>query len=443
VNVAVVGAGEVGSTIAESLCRSHDVTVVDADPERVETLTYELDVLAIEGDGTDVDILREAGVGDADMLIASTDIDETNLVACGTAKALGDPFTIARVKRPQFLETWRLREGTFGVDFMVGTDLLAAEAIVGVIGLPTARDVDTYAGGSVQMAEFEVPPGSPVADRTVAEADTFEALTFAAVIRDDEVIVPSGGTVIRPGDDLVVIGTPDCTRRFSGDIAPQEHAPREVVIAGGGEIGYQTARLLERRGFQPRLVEQDPDRARWLAEQLPDSLVMESDATDRSFLERENIGMADVFVATLDNDQQNLLATLLAQQLGADRTVAIVEDIEFNDLFEAVGVDVAVSPRKATAEEITRFTRGRRAENVSIIENDRAEVLELEVDADSPAVGRSIRDIAGDLPDGVVVGAITRDGEFITPRGDTVIGEGDHVVVFLEPTAVEDVSAMF
>jgi trk system potassium uptake protein TrkA len=293
------------------------------------------------------------------------------------------------------------------------------------------------------MAEFEVPSGSPVADRTVAEADTFEALTFAAIIRDDEVIIPSGGTVIRPGDDLVVIGTPDCTRRFSGDIAPQEHAPREVVIVGGGEIGYQTARLLEQRGFQPRLVEQDPDRARWLAEQLPDSLVMESDATDRSFLERENVGMADVFVATLENDQQNLLATLLARQLGADRTVAIVDEIAFSDLFEAVGVDVAVSPREATAEEITRFTRARRAENVSIIEGDRAEVLELEVDADSPAVGRRIRDIAGDLPDGVVVGAITRNGEFVTPRGDTVIGDGDHVVVFVDAAAVDDVSAMF
>jgi len=443
VNVTVVGAGEVGSTIAESLSDSHDVTVLDVDAERVETLTYELDVLAVQGDGTDADALREAGTADADMLIASTDDDRTNLVTCGTAKALGDAFTIARVKSPQFLDTWRLKEGAFGVDFMVCTDLLAAKTIVGVIGLPTARDVDSYAGGSVQMAEFEVPPDSPVADRTVAEADTFESLTFAAIIRDDDVIIPSGGTVIRPGDDVVVIGTPDCTRQFSADIAPDENAPREVVIVGGGEIGYQTARLLERRGFQPRLVEHDPDRARWLAEQLPDTLVMESDATDRSFLERENVGLADVFVATLDNDQQNLLATLLAKRLGADRTVAVVDTVEFGDLFEAVGVDVAVSPREATAEEITRFTRARRAENVSIIEGDRAEVLELEVDADSPAVGRTIRDIDGELPDGVVVGAITRNGSFVTPRGDTVIGDGDHVVVFAELAAVDAVSRMF
>jgi trk system potassium uptake protein TrkA len=438
--VIIVGAGEVGSTIAESLSEAHDVVVVDVDPDRVEALTYELDVLALQGDGGNLDTLHEAGIEEADLLIASTDDDETNIVTCGTAKVVGDPFTIARVKRPQYLDTWERDHRVFGVDFMVCTDLLAAETIAGVIGLPTAQDVDTFADGVCQMTEFEIPAESPVARQTVAEADRFDSLTFVAILRDDALLVPDGDTVIEPGDDVVVIGSPESARAFSAAIAPQEEGPSDIVVVGGSEIGYQVARLLEGRDFSPRLVERDGERARWLAEKLPKTTVMEADATDKGFLERENVGDADAVIATLENDQQNLLATLLAKRLGASRAVAVVDTFAFAELFEAVGVDVAVSPREATAEEITRFTRGRRAENVSIIEGDRAEILEVEIDAESTFAGRSIREAAADLPEGVVVGAITRNGEFVVPRGDTVVEVGDHVVVFAEADAVEAIT---
>jgi trk system potassium uptake protein TrkA len=440
--VIIVGAGEVGSTIAESLSGTHDVVVIDIDSDRVETLTYERDVLAIQGDGGDIDTLREAGIEDADMLIASTDDDETNIVACGTAAVGGDPFTIARVKSPQYLDTWEQSNRAFDIDFMVCTDLLAAQTIVGVIGLPTAQDVDTFCDGAVQMTEFEIPADSPVAGQTVQEADRFDSLTFVGIIRGDDLVVPSGGTTIEAGDDVVVIGSPESARAFSSAIAPTENRPSDIVIVGGGEIGYQTARLLEKRDFSPRLVEQDGDRARWLAEQLPNTTVLESDATDRSFLERENVGRADAVIAALENDQQNLLATLLAKRLGAKRAVAVVDTVAFAELFEAVGVDVAVSPREATAEEITRFTRGRHAENVAIVEGDRAEVLEVEIDENSVFAGRSIREAAVDLPDEVVVGAITRGGEYVIPRGDTVVEAGDHVVVFVATEHLEHVTKL-
>jgi trk system potassium uptake protein TrkA len=441
VRVVIVGAGEVGSSIAEGLADSHDVVVIDKDASLVDELTYDQDVLAMHGDGTDIDVLREAGIGEADMLIASTDLDETNIVISGTAAVVGDAFTIARVKRPQFLRTWENERGAFGVDFMVCTDLLAAENIVGVIGLPTARDVDTFADGLVQMAEFDIPADSPVANQTVSEADRFDSLTFAAIIRGEEIIIPTGGTTIEPGDEVVVIGSPDSAREFSAAISPKGGRPDDVVIVGGGEIGYQVARLLEERGFRPRLVEYDPERARWLAEHLPKTTVLEADATDRGFLERERIGEADVLLATLDNEQQNLLAALLAKRLGVDRTVAVVDTGAFADLFEAVGVDVAVSPREATAEEITRFTRARRTENVSLIDGDRAEVMEVEIDADSPVAGRSIAEFVPDLPDGVVVGAIARGGRLITPRGDTVVEPGDHVVLFADAEVVDALAA--
>lgn len=439
--IVVVGAGEVGSSIAESLADAHDVVVVDIDGERVESLTYSQDVLALQGDGSDVETLEEAGIAGADMLIASTDDDETNIVTCGTAAVFPGVFTIARVKRPQFLRAWERSDRTFGVDFLVCTDLLTAETIVGVIGLPTAQDVDMFSEGLVQMTEFEIPDYSPVVGQTVQEADRFASLTFAAIVRDDGIVIPRGATVIEAGDDVVVIGSPESAREFSAAIAPQQDRPNDVVIVGGSEIGYQTARLLESRGFSPKLVEHDADRARWLAEQLPATTVLENDATDSDFLTGERVGEADVLIATLENDQQNLLAGLIADRLGTSRTVAVVDTPEFADLFETVGIDVAVAPREVAAEEITRFTRSRHAENVSVIEGDRAEVMEFEVDPSGEAVGRPIRELVRDLPDGVVFGAITRDGQLITPRGDTVIEPGDHVVVFADADAVEAVVA--
>jgi len=173
--VIVIGAGEVGSSIAEDLSASHDVVVVERDPDRVETLTYELDVLTIQGDGTSLETLEEAGLAKADMIVASTDSDETNIVACATAKTVGDPFTIARVKKVEYLRTWERSAGTFDVDFMVSTDLLTAQTIVRIADLPGAQDVDTFADGVVRMAQFDVDETSPIAGQTVREADRFDS----------------------------------------------------------------------------------------------------------------------------------------------------------------------------------------------------------------------------------------------------------------------------
>jgi trk system potassium uptake protein TrkA len=439
--VIVVGAGQVGSTIAAGLADSHEVVVIDVDRERVESLTYSLDVLAVEGDGASLDTLEEAGIDEADMLIASTDEDETNIVTCGTAKTASDAFTIARVKSTNFLHTWQRAEGAFGVDHMVGTNLLTAQEVVRVIGLPAARDVDAFADGSVRMAEFEISADSPIADQTVQEADRFESLTFAAVLRDDAVVVPTGNTVIEPGNDVVVIGSPESVREFAASVAPEADGVTDVLVVGGSDIGYHIARLLERQGLKPRLIERDPERARELAEELTKTTVMESDATDREFLERENIDEVDAVVAALDSDEKSMLSGLLAKRLGAERAITIVDDGSYVKLFEEVGIDVAVNPREATAEEITRFTREQQAENVAIIESDRAEVVEIEVDAESVLADRPIRESVAELPDGVVIGAITRNGDLVKPRGDTVIRPDDHVVVFVDADAIEEATA--
>ncbi|MDJ1430916.1 Trk system potassium transporter TrkA [Halostagnicola sp. A-GB9-2] len=438
--VIVVGAGEVGQSIASNLAPSNDVIVIDRDDRVVEELTYSHDVLAIHGDGTTIETLREAGVERADLVIACTDSDESNVVICGSVKTATDAFTIARVRRRTLLETWEGSQGGFGVDFMVCTDLLTAQTIFRISGLPAAQDVDTFIGGLVRTAEFEIATDSPIANQPVREADRYDSLTFAAIFRDDDMIVVTGEAVIQPGDRVVVIGSADSVTTFADDITRNNRADSdEIVIVGASEIGYQAAREFENHGYRPRLIEQDHDRAREVAEELPHTTVLKSDATDIEFLGREHIDEADIVISSLGSDEKNLLVSLLARRLGVDRTVAIIENLEYAELFETVGIDVAINPREETSEEIVRFTRTNRTEKVAMLEHDRAEVIEIEATLDSDIIGQQIQDSMDALPDGVIIGAISRGGELVTPRGTTVIKPGDHIVVFVDSEVLDEV----
>jgi trk system potassium uptake protein TrkA len=442
--VVIIGAGEVGTSIAASLAADHEVVVVDADPDRAEEVKYEYDVLTITGDGTTSPTLETAEVGRADMVVACTDNDQTNLVACATVKTFGDAFTIARVKSTEYLRTWQRDESAFGVDFMVCTDLQTAENIVRVIGLPAAVDVDPFAGGIVQMAEFEVDGDSPVTGQTVAEADRFESLTFVGLFRDGEMIIPRGDTGILAGDRAVVVGSPESVQGFANDVAPSTtpDSADEVVIVGGSEIGYQTARLLEERGLGSRLIEREAERARWLAEELPETVVMQHDATDTEFLTREHVDDADVVVTALDSDERNLLVAVLAKRLGVDRVVSVVDSADYVTVFEEIGIDVAINPRTVTAEEITRFTFESVAENIAVLENDQAEVLELELDEGCALVGRPLQELVDAIDAKFVVGAVVRDRTLVTPRGDTVLHPGDHVIVLVETAFTTELASM-
>ncbi|MDL0122444.1 Trk system potassium transporter TrkA [Halobacterium salinarum] len=442
--VLIVGAGEVGSSIAASLADSHEVVVVDRDGGRVESLQYDCDVLGVTGDGADLSVLGEADVAAADIAIAVTDSEETNLTVCATVKTASDAFTIARVERTNYRDTWQSNEGAFGVDFLVCTNVLTSQTIARIVGLPSAHDVSTFADGRVEMAAFNVSASSPIAGQTVAEADRFDELTFVAVVPTDTDApeIASGETVIKAGARVVVVGTPSAVRAFAQTLCdePTPSRAEDAVVIGGSKTGELTLGLLADRGVSSRIVEIDDARARELAANVPSATVLSHDGTDPEFLTREHVQDADVVVATLGSDERSLLAALLAKRVGADRAIAVVDQPRFVELFEAVGVDVAVNPREVTAEEITRFTRERRAENVAIIGSRGAEILEVEIDAESVFAGRTITDGVDELPAGVVVGAITRGDELVTPRGDTEVRVGDHLVVFVQADAIEDVT---
>jgi trk system potassium uptake protein TrkA len=448
-DIVIVGAGQVGRHIAGSVDASHEVGIIDQDPERIDRVKYELDVLTIHGDGSDVEILEQAGVEDADLVIASTNNDQTNIVVCGMSKILTDVITVARVNNTNYLKSWRRGKQALGVDYMVGTNYLVARTITQIIGLPSATDVDSFVDGNVHMAEFSLPENSPAENKTIQEINDdgeFDAINIMAIFsaeEGDEFKFPRGDTVVQPGDQLLVAGKMAGIYQFARFINSAElQTNGEIVIFGGGEVGYQTADFLRDSDYQVRLIEQDEERARFLAEKLPETLVLNENAENPEFLLEEHVDEADVAITALGSDQGNLLVSLLSKQLGAQRAVSVVGNKDYVNLFEQVGVDVAVNPRLLTAEEIIRHTRTGLAENVALLESEEAEVLEIEIDRDSILADRLIKDAASDLPRECVLGAIMRNTEFIAPRGHVTIKPGDHVLILVDSGQVDQVQEL-
>lgn len=438
--VVVIGVGQVGRSVAHALAEVHEVIVVDKNTDRLDSVRSEADVLTYEGNGASVDVLKSAGVQDADLVIGSTSDDRSNILICSTARALNkSAFTIARVAETEYLATWSQLREAFNVDFMVGADHLTARNIVEVVGLPTARNVEHFGEGRVVMAEFTIPEESPVAGKTVQGLQLSDGVNLVAVFDDEHMEVVRGTTRLRPGIRLLVIGQPSQVEQFAGTLTPKARVKqaRQIMILGGGEIGFQTARILEQRGLEPRLVEKDPNRAKALAQELPNTLVLQDDATDPKFLRRQGVADADLVVSALTPDERNLLTSMLSRDLGAARVLSVVHRDVYESVFTSSGIDTTVNPRREVIEEILRYTRVHGIEKITFVEGDRGEVVEVELTAESPLVGRPIKEAVEAVPHNFVLGAVIRDGEVVIPRGRTVLQPEDHLVIFV----AADVSA--
>jgi trk system potassium uptake protein TrkA len=438
--ILIIGAGDVGSSIATDLAGTHDVTIIDTDQHKIETLTADLDVDGIVGDGRSLSVLTEAVIEQAEIVVASTDSDAANVMACKAAKRFGDPHTLARVKDVGLYRTWQSMDSGFGVDNMFCIDVLAAESIARTVAVPGAKEVDTFVDGKVEVAEFEIGADSPVTDQTVADADRYPSVTFASILRDGDVLIPDGDTVIESGDYLVVIGDRYGVSRFAKDLStsPGLDTDDNIVIAGGDTLGYQIARQFELRGWSPQIVERDADRVARLKTQSGGITIGEGDVTAVTGFNSDFLRDADLLVGAVDDDT-NYLLTQLATERGIERTAAVVDNRDLIDLFEDGDIDVVVHPEDIIAGEILETVYGDTPLDISLLEHDRAEVLEVIVESDSILAGQPLRDAASHLPDGVVIGATIRNGELQNPRGNMYIETGDRVIAFADNDVVEDV----
>jgi trk system potassium uptake protein TrkA len=433
----VIGAGQVGSTVVEALHQEHELTLIDLDADRLSTLSYRFDIGTIEGNGASRRTLRDAGIDEADLLIAATSRDEVNIVASMFAKKLSpETKTIVRTTNIEYLDLWQERE--LDVDFVISSEVETAHAVSRIIGVPAARQTDVFADGQVQMVEFDVPDA---ADATVVGVPLREAVIpadskVASIIRGDRMIVPRGDESILPGDRIIVIGSPDAAREWSRLMVSGDRVLDDVVVVGGGQTGVAIARLLIDQGIKVRVIEASGPRAREVAEELPEARVFHATGTDPDFLEREKIGTARAAVFAMPEDAKNLYAAALAKMHGVHFTIGIVHDPLSADVFEQAGVDVAVNPRSVTAEEIVRFTHDPRIRQLAMLEGDRFEVLDITVRDESTLCGRPFKE----LPmTGSLIGAIVRDGEAIFPHGEDELRPGDRAIIFAESSRLQQV----
>jgi trk system potassium uptake protein TrkA len=443
----IIGAGEVGYHIAKSLSLKNDVVIIEKDEEAARRAN-ELDILVIEGNGANASILSGV-LQNTDILVAVTGVDEINIVACMTAKLIlrshpgwKETKTIARVSNPEYINVSVSSRAQVGVDIMICPELTLASEVSEVLSSPSAIDAEILAGGKVRMMEFVINPDSKLVGKRLQDLRLAESCIVSVVFRGEEVIIPHGSDIIKENDRMVVIGKPEAMENLVNVFGTAVSKTKRVMIIGCGTVGFDLARLIDKQeNMDLKIIELQKSRCIEVAELLENALVLNGDGTDVNLLREENIENMDAVVAVTNSDEKNLLCSLLAKQLGAKKVIARADRSEYVPLFEMVGIDMAVSPREATVNEVLKLTMGKGIQTLVTIEGEKAEIIEYTASKNSKIVGKPLSKVK--FPRGALINMVVRGDEIIVPRGDFIINEGDRVVIFSMASAVSDVEIFF
>ena len=433
----ILGAGQVGSTVAESLVsEANDITVVDIDSARLRNLQDRLDLRTVTGNAAHPTVLLQAGIEDCDLMIAVTRSDETNLVACRLAQELFNvPRRIARLRAPDYLTNERvLGEEGFGVDLAICPEQILTDYIVKLIEFPEALQVLEFAHGKVSLVAVRAFQGGPLVGhplkdlkKHIPSVDT----RIAAIFRGDSPILPEGDTVVEAGDEVFCLAATEDIRGVMHELRRMDKPVGRVMIAGGGNIGLRLARAVE-RDYSVKVIEYDKRRCEVLSTRLDRALVLQGDVTDEGLLETENVADMDLFVAVTNDDENNIMSCLLAKRMGARRVVALINRRSYVDLLQAGQIDIAISPAQATIGSLLAHVRRGHVTQVHSLRRGAAEALEAVVHGDRDScrcVGRKVEEI--DLPKGAAIGAIVRGDKVIMAHHDTMVQSEDHLIVFV------------
>ncbi|MDQ1274731.1 MAG: trk/ktr system potassium uptake protein [Euryarchaeota archaeon] len=443
----IIGAGEVGYHIAKALSPKNDVVIIEKNEEAAKRVD-ELDVLVIEGNGANAEILSKV-LQNADLLVAVTGLDEVNIVACMTAKLITknkngwkDTKTIARVSNPDYIDSPVTSRSQVGVDLMICPELALASEVADILSSPSAIDAEMFAEGKVKMTEFAISPGSKLVGKHMQDLGLADSCIVSAVFRENEIIIPHGDDLIKANDHMVVVGKPEAMEDLENVFGSEVAHRTRILLIGCGIVGLYLAKLIDREeNSDLRIIEQSKSRCIEVADILENALVLNGDGTDVSLLREENIEDMDVVVAITDSDEKNLLCALLAKQLGAKKVIARADRSDYLPLFEMVGIDMAVSPREATVNEVLKLTMGRGIQTLTTIEGERAEIIEYTASEKSKIVGKPLNKVK--FPKGSLINMVVRGQETIIPRGDFIINEGDRVVIFSMASAASEVEKFF
>ncbi|GLS24583.1 Trk system potassium transporter TrkA [Marinibactrum halimedae] len=452
--IIILGAGQVGGTLAENLAsEANDITVIDTDETRLRELRDRTDIGVVTGEGSHPRILIQAGIEDAEILIAVTNNDEINMIACQVAHSLfNTPTKIARIRHHAYLAKPELfQNDRIPIDVLISPEQLVSNYVSQLIAQPGALQVLDFAGGEAQLVAVKAYYGGPLVGQELRflrqhmpSVDT----RVAAIFRRDRAIRPEGSTVIEADDEVFFIAAKHDIRAVMSELRKLERPYRRILIAGGGNIGARLARKLERT-YAVKIIEFHRERCQQLAEQLGHTIVLHGSASDQDLLLEENIEDTDVFLAVTNDDEANIMSSMLAKRLGARKVMTLINNPAYVDLVQGGEIDIAISPQQTTIGSLLTHVRRGDMVNVHSLRRGAAEAIEVIAHGDSNSskvVGKTLDTI--DLPDGATIGAIVRETEkgnqVIIAHDDIVVETGDHVIVFLvDKKYTRDVEKLF
>ncbi len=430
-NIVIAGAGKLGYKLAESFSLEQtNLTIIDINEDSLENVASTLDVLTVEGNAVWVSVLEQANVRRADLFIAVTSSDEINILASSLAKRLGCEKVIARVRNPGYGNQLDMLKKNFNVDYIANPDLEMAKEVARYLLKGYSIHVENFAQGRVIMVDFRVRSLKGIAGNRICDLDLPKGTLIAAILRDNETIIPDGQSLLQSSDVIYVIGKRQPINNFSKQFGAviRRNPVRRVMILGGGRAGYHLAHRLLQSNIQVKIIEQDRARCEYLVENLKGALVIHGDGTDRHLLAEEKSDEMDALISMTGLDEENLLLALLGKKLGISKVIAKVSRPNYVPIIEQLGIDLAVNPVLIVAGDILRFVQGGIVVSLSLLLQGQADVLEVIAQEDSQIVDKPLTELR--LPKGIIIGAIVHDCDVRIPDGSAKISSGDRVIVF-------------
>ncbi|MEE9523290.1 MAG: Trk system potassium transporter TrkA [Thermodesulfovibrionales bacterium] len=441
--VIILGAGEVGYHIAKFLSQEKiDVIVIDSKKESLRKVGGELDVAVIEGHGGSPFVLKEAGAEGADILIAVTDSDETNMISCLIAKAMFNiKRRIARIRNYEYLNnSILLNKYNLDIDPAISPELESARAIVRLMEVPLASSVEDFEDGIIKVVGYKVAANSSFIGKRLEEIkQNYEGHFLVGIIqRDSKIVIPTGKDRLEQNDIIYFPVLKDEIERSIAFVSGEKVKPiKNVMIAGGGRIGYYVAKQLEESDINVKIIERDAERCKFLSKTLSKVTCLHGDGSDRALLEEENVRDMDVFAAISNNEELNIMAALLAKRMGAQKIITVVNRSDYIPLANSLGIESVLSPRLITASSILRYVRMGEILSLTTVAEDMAEILEAGVKVGALIGGSRLKDAK--IPKNSLVGAIIKGEEVLIPSGEDTIEEGDRIIVFVSRESIKDV----
>ncbi len=448
--IIIVGGGKVGETLVANLCsEGHDITVIDSNDKVVDQVCDRYDVMGFSGNGASYTILEEADVENADLVIAVTGHDELNLFVCLLARKAGHCQTIARVHNPEYNRAVNVIREELGLALVINQEFAAAQEAARVLRFPSAIEINTFAKGKVELLHFRVPQGSVLdgLDLYSMHEELNCNVLVCTLEREGDTLIPQGNTVLKAGDVISIVAPLEEQERFFSRIGLETHAVRNAMIIGGGDVALYLGRMLLNSGIQVKIIEKDLSRCEELAELLPKASIIHGDGSDKELLEEEGIRSTEGIVCLTGIDEENVVLSLFAKTCGVRKIITKVNRVAFEEVFESLNLDTMISPKNITAELIVQYVRamqnsfGSNIETLHRIMDDQAEALEFKIRENFTRTDIPLSKLS--LKEGVLVGAIYRDGRFILPRGGDVIRHGDTVLIITTIKGVNDISDVF